>query len=141
MPAILTVRSTTMDAMVTTVDRANSRTAVLESLEMKLRGLLGSSAERQELEIEYLADPLDQVRSGVDRDMAVKRLNQRAELIQELRSAIEKGQSETFGICDECEGPIAPQRLAAIPWARLCVKCQNRVEARAREAIGVGYAA
>ena len=130
-----------MDAMVTTVDRANSRTAVLESLEMKLRGLLGSSAERQELEIEYLADPLDQVRSGVDRDMAVKRLNQRAELIQEHRSAIEKVQSETFGICDECEGPIAPQRLAAIPWARLCVKCQNRVEARAREAIGVGYAA
>jgi DnaK suppressor protein len=130
-----------MSAKVTTIGRLKRRKRVLAVLEAKLKELLRSSAERQELEIENLADPLDQVRCVVDRDIAVRSLNQKSQLIQEVRSAIGKVRSETFGICEECEAAIAPQRLDAIPWARLCVKCQNRAEARNREAIGFGHAA
>jgi len=130
-----------MSVKVTTIGRPKRPKKVLAVLEAKLRELLHSSAERQELEIDNLADPLDQVRSVVDRDIAVRSLNQKAQSIQEVRSAIDKVQSETFGICEECEAGIAPQRLDAIPWARLCVKCQNRAEARSTEAIDFGHAA
>src|ERR1041385_9163639 len=119
-----------MSAKVTTIGRLKRRKRVLAVLEAKLKELLRSSAEREELEIENLADPLDQVRSVVDRDIAVRSLTQKSQLIQEVRSAIDKVQSETFGICEESEAAISPQRLDAIPWARLCVKCQNRSEER-----------
>ena len=33
-----------------------------------------------------------------------------------------------FGDCQNCENPINPKRLAAIPWARYCLNCQELVE-------------
>ena len=29
----------------------------------------------------------------------------------------------TYGVCEVCERPIAPERLEAIPWAATCVSC------------------
>ena len=33
-----------------------------------------------------------------------------------------------YGPCQNCEKPINPKRLAAIPWARYCIECQELVE-------------
>ncbi|HBR58224.1 MAG TPA: molecular chaperone DnaK [Blastocatellia bacterium] len=35
---------------------------------------------------------------------------------------------DEFGVCQNCEKPIHPKRLAAIPWARYCIDCQELVE-------------
>jgi len=35
---------------------------------------------------------------------------------------------DEYGPCQNCEEPINPKRLAAIPWARYCLKCQELVE-------------
>ena len=43
----------------------NAGKAVLSVLEAKLTEALRSGAERERLEIEYLADPADQVSSGM----------------------------------------------------------------------------
>ena len=29
------------------------------------------------------------------------------------------------GTCANCDGPISPKRLAAIPWAKYCIACQE----------------
>ena len=34
----------------------------------------------------------------------------------------------TFGKCEKCEGSIPKERLRAIAYARLCVKCQTAEE-------------
>jgi DnaK suppressor protein len=31
----------------------------------------------------------------------------------------------SFGVCIECDLPISPKRLAALPWAPRCIKCQE----------------
>ena len=33
-----------------------------------------------------------------------------------------------YGLCQNCENEIQPKRLAAIPWARYCLSCQEMVE-------------
>jgi DnaK suppressor protein len=35
-----------------------------------------------------------------------------------------------FGLCAQCEEPIAPRRLALMPWAARCAACQARSEPR-----------
>lgn len=35
---------------------------------------------------------------------------------------------ETFGQCHQCEGPIAFERLDALPHARYCIACKQREE-------------
>jgi len=37
-----------------------------------------------------------------------------------------------YGICLECERPIAPKRLRALSWARYCVECQETMAAEAQ---------
>src|SRR3954454_9428112 len=35
---------------------------------------------------------------------------------------------EVYGECLNCENQINPKRLAAIPWARYCLDCQQLLE-------------
>jgi DnaK suppressor protein len=43
-----------------------------------------------------------------------------------IEEALDRMDSGDYGICLACEEPIAAKRLAAIPWARYCVSCQER---------------
>ena len=48
--------------------------------------------------------------------------------VKEVDEALERIGNKTYGICEECSEPIAENRLKVIPYARLCVKCQESVE-------------
>ena len=113
---------TTKVTTITTPDLKRNKAA----LESKLGELLGAAPQRDELLIEYQADPLDQVRSTTDRDMAVQRLNRHASLINEVRAALTRLEDGTYATCEECEEDIPRRRLEAVPWARLCVPCQSK---------------
>jgi DnaK suppressor protein len=43
--------------------------------------------------------------------------------IEEALARIEKG---TYGVCRDCGEPIAPARLNAIPWTRVCITCKEK---------------
>ena len=32
----------------------------------------------------------------------------------------------TYGICTDCENKIAPARLKAVPWTRVCIDCKSK---------------
>lgn len=51
----------------------------------------------------------------------------RVQLVQ-IESAIEKATSGTYGICTDCQGKISSARLAALPTATRCLKCQQKAE-------------
>ena len=42
-----------------------------------------------------------------------------------VQEALDRLAAGDYGVCLECEGPIAPKRLRALPWARYCVICQE----------------
>ena len=54
-------------------------------------------------------------------------------LLREVSDALRRIDSGQYGICLECEEPISQKRLEAVPWARYCVTCQERVAARIAE--------
>ena len=43
--------------------------------------------------------------------------------IEEALARIEKG---SYGTCRDCGEPIAPARLNAIPWTRVCISCKEK---------------
>lgn len=101
-------------------------------LESKLKALLRVSFEREELRVENLADPLDQVRSSMDREMAVRQFDRETHLVHDIQLALDKIETGSYGICELCEEPVPQRRLDAIPWARFCVPCQADAEASAQ---------
>lgn len=104
-----------------------------KALEMKLRELLRTAVAREDLEIEYLADPLDQIKANTDRELAIHSLDQKARLVHDIQFALESIEDGTYGVCEDCEEPIPGRRLDAVPWARLCVRCQERQESTGSE--------
>ncbi|MBI5144838.1 MAG: TraR/DksA C4-type zinc finger protein [Candidatus Omnitrophica bacterium] len=65
-----------------------------------------------------------------DREFSLGLASNEREALYELDDALKKIDEGTFGICEECKSPIAKNRLKAVPYARLCVKCQERKEKR-----------
>jgi hypothetical protein len=59
-------------------------------LEAKLAELLGASSRIEDLQIENLADPLDHIKSALDREMAMNELEVQARLVQDVRAALEQ---------------------------------------------------
>lgn len=41
-----------------------------------------------------------------------------------IEHALQKFEEGTYGLCDNCGQPIAPERLEALPQASLCVNCK-----------------
>ena len=51
-------------------------------------------------------------------------------LLREISGALRRIDQGNFGVCLECDEPISPKRLDAVPWARYCVSCQEEIAAR-----------
>ncbi len=45
-----------------------------------------------------------------------------------INEALTRIADEEYGTCQNCEKPINPKRLDAVPWARCCLNCQELVE-------------
>ena len=61
----------------------------------------------------------------------VEHVVKHAELFPELvliDEALLRLEDEEYGECQNCEEKINPKRLAAIPWARYCLNCQELLE-------------
>lgn len=100
------------------------RTALLA----KWRELNGHGSPFEGLHIEAEADPVDQVRAEVDRELAAEVITHESALAREVADALRKLDSSGYGRCESCEEPIHARRLEAAPWARLCFDCQARCE-------------
>ncbi len=45
-----------------------------------------------------------------------------------VEAALHRLDDGTFGICRRCGGPIADERLEALPWAADCIDCQRQAD-------------
>jgi DnaK suppressor protein len=54
-------------------------------------------------------------------------------ILNQVRDALDRIESGTFGKCLADSGPIETKRLDAIPWAPYCLKHQGLIEAASRE--------
>jgi len=99
-------------------------TKVRKNLEVKLAELVRTD-RRSDLITERSNDPMDQIQSRIDMDMAVLALNTDFKTQRAVETAISLLETGEYGICQDCGEPINPKRLEAIPWTTLCVRCQE----------------
>ena len=63
-----------------------------------------------------------------ERDLSYGRMASQTDELKEISDAFDRIKDGTFGKCEKCEGSIPKERLRAIAYARLCVKCQTKEE-------------
>jgi DnaK suppressor protein len=74
------------------------------------------------------ADPMDETRESLDREIAFTTRSLLVERTRRLAAALERVRNGSYGVCDECGGTIAAARLRALPEVATCVGCQERLE-------------
>ena len=98
----------------------------LEAKRNELTREIGECRER--LAIDPASDPMDQMRSVTDRDVAIRNVDRMCVILRLVERALGEIRNKTFGICARCGGDIPLKRLEAVPWSPYCVSCQERVE-------------
>ena len=98
---------------------------VLENIQTDL----GSGIRNREaLAIESSPDDLDRIQNASERDYAMSNLERNSSRLREAQAAIRRIGAGTFGVCTGCEEDISPKRLAAVPFASLCIVCQEAAD-------------
>ena len=71
-------------------------------------------------------DMADQASGNNEVHIALKLKQTDAKILQAIEEALERVDKGAYGICRDCGGPIAPARLNAIPWTRVCITCKEK---------------
>jgi DnaK suppressor protein len=111
---------------------ATETSGVQAILERKQAELVRVLRTRGGIAIERSADPMDEIKSASERDLAIGNVDRESKLLRDVRAALRRQQEGSFGICIECESEISPKRLAAVPWAPRCIVCQEAADQDAR---------
>jgi DnaK suppressor protein len=113
--------------------------SVRKTLESRIREVAPTRGLRESIRIHQVADPLDMTQQAAEREIAVHNLDRDSALLQRLRSAMTRLNDGSYGVCLQCDEEIAPKRLKAIPWAELCIQCQEMADcsATSKETVGI----
>ena len=94
---------------------------------------LGSTRDTEQSR-EIVKDPYGAASITHDDEIAAAVADRRAQQLRQVSAALEDMNAGRYGICRECDEPIAKARLKVMPFATRCVPCQQRHEGLQRAA-------
>jgi len=71
-------------------------------------------------------DMADQASGNNEVHIQLKLKQTDAKILQAIEEALGRLDKGTYGVCRDCGEPIAPARLNAIPWTRVCITCKEK---------------
>jgi DnaK suppressor protein len=101
-------------------------------LEESKRQLLVSAkrtlSEESSFDTNELPDEIDQASSEYQQSMIFRLRDREKFLLAKIEKALQRIESDTFGICEKCEEEISIKRLEARPVTTLCIRCKEEQE-------------
>lgn len=73
-------------------------------------------------------DPVDLAVRNYSKNVMLAVSENESRQLALIDEALLRVEDDEYGLCQNCEQEINPKRLAAIPWARYCLNCQELVE-------------
>ncbi len=99
-----------------------------EILERKETELAFVLRQRDGIAIEKSADQMDEIQYASERDLAIRNADRVSHVLRQVRAALQRVRDGSLGACIDCDESISPKRLAAVPWASRCIRCQDAAD-------------
>jgi len=93
--------------------------------------LLNQEASNESIDGEVL-DLADQASDAWDKDLANSLSETERMRLNAVEAALKRVDEGSYGMCQACGKPIPLRRLEALPFAKLCVQCQQEEERTGR---------
>jgi len=74
----------------------------------------------------------DQGTDAMERETAFYFASKSGRLLYHIDEALRRVRNKTYGKCEQCGESINPERLTAVPHARLCLACKEAEEQKKR---------
>lgn len=101
--------------------------------EMKaLLGEAGKTVTEMTSDALNFPDPTDRATQESDRNFELRIRDRERKLINKIKDALERIESNQFGICDDCGEEIGEARLRARPVTTQCIDCKMTAEEKER---------
>lgn len=76
----------------------------------------------------YSLHMADMATDNYDREFSLGLADNEQKILNRINAALEKIEENNFGLCELCEKKISKVRLKVVPYAELCVPCQEKQE-------------
>ena len=80
----------------------------------------------------YSLHMADMASDNYEREFSLTLADAEQKMLARINAALEKIDNSTFGLCELCEKKISKARLKIVPYAELCVPCQEKQEKKKR---------
>jgi len=103
---------------------------VLETRRLNLRESVARTEEdgRAAQMTDSAQDIVDRAASSYQKEFLFARSNNDRQFLQMVEHALSNISEGTYGECELCGHAINERRLEAVPWARHCIACQEKLE-------------
>ena len=105
-----------------------SRRSALEAQRAHLRDEIASlGADPDSDEVTFVDDAgfADRSHNTEERSRLISVARALRSNLRDVERALAKMDTGSYGRCERCGRPIAPERLDALPWALLCIDCKQ----------------
>lgn len=101
--------------------------------EMKsLLGEAGRTVTEMTTDAANFPDPTDRATQESDRNFELRIRDRERKLINKIKDALDRIETDEFGICEECGEEISEARLKVRPVTTLCINCKMEAEEKER---------
>lgn len=76
----------------------------------------------------YSTHLADAASDSYDREFALNLASKEGSILYDIDFALKRIEDGSYGSCELCEKDIPVRRLQAVPYAKLCIKCQELEE-------------
>lgn len=89
-----------------------------------LLGEAGRTVSEMSNDTTNFPDPNDRATQESDRNFELRIRDRERKLINKIREALERIDTDEYGVCEECGEDIGEARLRARPVTTLCIDCK-----------------
>jgi DnaK suppressor protein len=113
------------------------RKSMMEEYENLVRTMNRNRAAEEEILVEKTEDEGDLALISHNKELLYNLHESDFRRLKAIENALKRMDREEYGVCTECSEDINEKRLLAVPWATMCIGCQEEAE---RESSGAAMA-
>ena len=80
----------------------------------------------------YTVHLADMAADTYDRELSMNIASSEQEMLYQIDDALKRLDDGSYGVCQQCNHPIAMSRLKAVPYASMCIECQRSKEKKSK---------
>jgi DnaK suppressor protein len=106
----------------------NYKKQLLEQRDRLVGQLNENQRQSFEFGLEEMPDPVDAAVQDRSQTILLSISESERDLIDQIDESLQRIELGSYGICVNCERDIAVARIEAVPYARYCMNCQEKLE-------------